>query len=271
MRLRDDSWSDEQHRNALVAVKEHLNTVDKNRENVDLLLDRTGAALGYLKAQGVNIGPLEAQLGLAQTSWTETLKEVPTVVTKITPLIKQQGAKTKGDITTYEKGVTAYLEELDGAAFKTFSTGAGAAIEMLANMSKMHDAEKARCEEMVHLATMFECPKEMATSTEMIAKAGEMLDMYKALWKAAQECQMMMEEACQMLWTDLNPEGLEDNAKLLVGNVKKLPKSVKDSDAYLGLDRSAKEFLSTCPLIGSLRQPAMRERHWDELMDVTKK
>ena len=63
----------------------------------------------------------------------------------------------------------------------------------------------------------------------------------------------------------------EDDAKLLVGNVKKLPKSVKDSDAYLGLDRSAKEFLSTCPLIGSLRQPAMRERHWDELMDVTKK
>ena len=73
--------------------------------------DRTGAALAYLKAQGVNIGPLEAQLGLAQTSWTETLKEVPNVVTKITPLIKQQGAKTKGDISTYEKGVAAYLEE----------------------------------------------------------------------------------------------------------------------------------------------------------------
>ena len=29
--------------------------------------------------------------------------------------------------------------------------------------------------------------------------------------------------------------------------------------------------LSTCPLINSLRQPAMRDRHWEELMDVTKK
>ena len=48
-------------------------------------------------------------------------------------------------------------------------------------------------------------------------------------------------------------------------------KNVCVAARYAGLDRTIKEFLSTCPLINSLRQPAMRDRHWEELMDVTKK
>jgi dynein heavy chain len=52
--------------------------------------------------------------------------------------------------------------------------------------------------------------------------------------------------------------------------VRKLPRTLRKSDAFLGLDKMVKEFLSTCPLIVSLRSPAMRERHWRELMDVVK-
>ena len=101
----DQGWSDEQARNALVAVKESLNLVDEKREHIELLLDRTSCVLEYLKMQGVNISPLEVQMKNALGSWSDTLKEVPTVQVKIAPLIKQQGAKTKGDVSSYEKGV----------------------------------------------------------------------------------------------------------------------------------------------------------------------
>ena len=112
-KLKDEGWSDEQARNALVAVKESLNLVDEKREHIELLLDRTSCVLEYLKMQGVNIGPLEVQMKNALGSWSDTLKEVPTVQVKIAPLIKQQGAKTKGDVSSYEKGVAAYLEEVN--------------------------------------------------------------------------------------------------------------------------------------------------------------
>lgn len=127
----------------------------------------------------------------------------------------------------------AYLEEVNAAAFRNFATGAAAAIELLASMGEVHAQEKKRCEEMGHLAEMFECPREMNASKEMIVGVGEMLGQFNALWKCAQECHMYMDEACEMLWSELNPEGLEDNAKMLVANVKKLPKAVKDSNAYV--------------------------------------
>lgn len=62
---------------------------------------------------------------------------------------------------------------------------------------------------------------------------------------------------------------MEETARSLVTKVKKTPKATKDSDAFLGLDKTVKEFLKTCPLVGALRHDGMRERHWEELMSIT--
>lgn len=37
-----------------------------------------------------------------------------------------------------------------------------------------------------------------------------------------------------------------------------------------GLDLSVKNFLTSVPLVADLRSPAMRERHWTQLMTTTK-
>ena len=40
--------------------------------------------------------------------------------------------------------------------------------------------------------------------------------------------------------------------------------------AVQGLDLSVKNFLTSVPLVADLRSPAMRERHWTQLMTTTK-
>ena len=37
-----------------------------------------------------------------------------------------------------------------------------------------------------------------------------------------------------------------------------------------GLDTSVKNFLTSVPLVADLRSPAMRDRHWTQLMTTTK-
>ena len=75
----------------------------------------------------------------------------------------------------------------------------------------------------------------------------------------------------EMLWADIDPDGLEENAKTLVGKVKKQPKEVKESDAFMGLEKFTKDFLNTCPIIVALRSNTIRDRHWEQLMEITKK
>lgn len=46
---------------------------------------------------------------------------------------------------------------------------------------------------------------------------------------------------------------------------------IRDEDCYKGLDTTVKSFTASLPLVGELRSPAMRARHWDALMAATQK
>lgn len=58
--------------------------------------------------------------------------------------------------------------------------------------------------------------------------------------------------------------------------VKKLMKTLKDmkvdkrANAYLGILEEIKKWLIFLPLIAELRDPAMRERHWNAIRDKVK-
>ncbi len=45
---------------------------------------------------------------------------------------------------------------------------------------------------------------------------------------------------------------------------------VREEDVFKGVDASVKNFLTSVPLVADLRSPAMRDRHWEQLMATTK-
>ena len=53
--------------------------------------------------------------------------------------------------------------------------------------------------------------------------------------------------------------------------VKATGKDVRWCNAFTVLDKTAKDFMNTIPLIQSLGNKAMRPRHWDMIMKVTHK
>jgi len=61
------------------------------------------------------------------------------------------------------------------------------------------------------------------------------------------------------------------NAELVeFGNrCRKLPKALKEWDAYKELEKCIRDFGETTPLFESLANPAMLERHWKKLEDLT--
>ena len=268
-KVKDETWTNEQSVNSLVSVKEHLTLIEERQEEINLVMDRSSSIFAYLRKQGVNIGPMEVQLKKARNTWETTVKEVPATQTKIAPLVKQQGTKMRGDIETYERGVFAYLEEVNGSPFKQFATGAESAIQILNTSKELHNKEKKRCSEMLHLSNMFDCPRDMQRSQDIINSITELLHNFDELWETAQEATNFIDQAKETPWADINPDGMEEAGRSFVSKVKKLPKTTKESDAFLGLDKHVKEFLKTCPLVGALRHPGMRPRHWQELMDAT--
>lgn len=73
------------------------------------------------------------------------------------------------------------------------------------------------------------------------------------------------------LWINLNPQQLMDGMDGFLKEFRKLPKSVRALNVGLSLEVIMKDFRNSVPLFVELKNEAMRERHWQELMDKTGK
>ena len=60
-------------------------------------------------------------------------------------------------------------------------------------------------------------------------------------------------------------------AKRLIGwcRCKKLPKGLKDWQAYIDLKQKIDDFSECCPLLEMMSNKAMQRRHWDRISSLT--
>ena len=72
------------------------------------------------------------------------------------------------------------------------------------------------------------------------------------------------------LWADINVENMEMECKRFVKEIRMLDKEMRAWDAFAGLDSTVKNMVTSLRAVGELQNPAIRERHWQQLMQATK-
>ncbi|XP_078069648.1 dynein axonemal heavy chain 8-like [Mustelus asterias] len=72
-----------------------------------------------------------------------------------------------------------------------------------------------------------------------------------------------------VLWTDLDIEKI--NAELLEfqNRCRRLPKGLKEWQAFLDLKKKIDDFSESCPLLEMMSSKSIKPRHWDRISDVT--
>ncbi|CAL1680177.1 unnamed protein product [Lasius platythorax] len=71
------------------------------------------------------------------------------------------------------------------------------------------------------------------------------------------------------LWVNLNPQQLIEGMEHFMRELRRLPKSVRDMNVGRALNANMRNFKNSVPLFIELKNEAMRERHWQELMRRT--
>ena len=65
-------------------------------------------------------------------------------------------------------------------------------------------------------------------------------------------------------------EQMEMDCKKFAVNIRGLDKEMRAWDAYGGLDSTVKNMLTSLRAVTELQNPAIRDRHWQQLMNATK-
>lgn len=76
-------------------------------------------------------------------------------------------------------------------------------------------------------------------------------------------------EMSSMLWSELDVHALLKGAEALEKKLRKLPKELRAMPTYDAVEEAIVRFRDSIPLIQSLKNDAMKKRHWDKLSKVT--
>ncbi|KAJ3396765.1 Dynein heavy chain 5, axonemal [Lobulomyces angularis] len=72
------------------------------------------------------------------------------------------------------------------------------------------------------------------------------------------------------LWSELNPENMNNDMNDFQAKIKKLPKAIKDWEAFLELKKTVDTLTETVPLLEMMSNKALVQRHWDSIQAISK-
>ena len=104
-----------------------------------------------------------------------------------------------------------------------------------------------------------------------LRRCTEEIQYLKNLWDMLGVVTFTFKDWNKTLWDKIDVEMLVDEGKKISKDIKMLNKAVRNYDAFKVLEDSVKAMLTSLPLVSDLHHPAMRERHWQQLMQTTGK
>lgn len=90
------------------------------------------------------------------------------------------------------------------------------------------------------------------------------------LWDYAFIVRTSIEDWKKTPWRKIDVENMDIECKKFAKDIRLLDKEMRGWDTYLMLESTVKNMLTSLRAVGELQNPAIRERHWIQLMASTK-
>lgn len=97
-----------------------------------------------------------------------------------------------------------------------------------------------------------------------------LLIMKQQLWDYVNIVQTSIEDWKTTPWRKVDVENMDIECKKFAKDIRLLDKEMRVWDTFINLESTVKNMLTSLRAVGELQNPAIRERHWNQLMNSTK-
>ena len=91
----------------------------------------------------------------------------------------------------------------------------------------------------------------------------------KEVWDLNNIVNSSMAEWRKTLWGDIDVENMENDTKRFAKEIRTVDKEARGWDVFSGLETSVKNMVTSLRVVAELQNPAIRDRHWHQLMKAT--
>ncbi|XP_009955032.1 PREDICTED: dynein heavy chain 10, axonemal, partial [Leptosomus discolor] len=172
-----------------------------------------------------------------------------------------------------QQQIEDYGKEIEDFFHKFMTEGPGAVGENLDNglecmaifEKELEKLEKIH-QELGSVEKLFHLP---ATVYPDLMKAQNDMKGLKQIYEIYESQRAAKKEWSQTLWINLNVQFLQEGIEGFLKALRKLPEQVRSMPVAFHLETKMKAFRDSIPLLLDLKNEALRERHWQDLMERT--
>ncbi|XP_050446950.1 dynein beta chain, ciliary-like [Cataglyphis hispanica] len=244
----------------------YLKQVRDRQFQIDEMWEPIKATIDLLKQYDVKFGE-ETYTWLTELpeQWATVKKWAAQVKQLVQPLMAQQIDLLKKRFNYYDFRQQQYLTRFrENVVFNFDCTN------VYEKLDKINEEIMKFEEELKTLhdqANIFEQP---ITEFKQIKLARKELRFLKNLWDYVHIVTSSLDEWKTTFWKKIDVEGMDQECKKLIRELRQLDKEIRTWDLYARIEAQVRNMISSLRAVSELQNPAIRDRHWQELMAETR-
>ncbi|KAL4676954.1 hypothetical protein H8957_008548 [Semnopithecus entellus] len=249
----------------LVEVMGHLMKVKERQVATDNMFEPLKQTIELLKTYGEEM-PEEIHLKLQELPehWTNTKKLAIQVKQNVAPLQANEVSILRRKCQQFELKQHEFREKFRHKA--PFSFSDPNPYTSLNKQQKSISAMEGIMEALSKSGGLFEVT---VPDYKQLKACHREVRLLKELWDMIVVVNASIEDWKTTKWKDINVEQMDIDCKKFAKDVRSLDKEMKTWDAFVGLDNTVKNMITSLRAVSELQNPAIRERHWQQLMQAT--
>ncbi|XP_070937840.1 dynein axonemal heavy chain 17 [Macaca nemestrina] len=249
----------------LVEVMGHLMKVKERQVATDNMFEPLKQTIELLKTYGEEM-PEEIHLKLQELPehWTNTKKLAIQVKQNVAPLQANEVSILRRKCQQFELKQHEFREKFRHKA--PFSFSDPNPYKSLNTQQKSISAMEGIMEALSKSGGLFEVT---VPDYKQLKACHREVRLLKELWDMIVVVNTSIEDWKTTKWKEINVEQMDIDCKKFAKDVRSLDKEMKTWDAFVGLDNTVKNMITSLRAVSELQNPAIRERHWQQLMQAT--
>ncbi|XP_037924668.1 dynein beta chain, ciliary isoform X3 [Hermetia illucens] len=250
----------------LVSVMAYLLQVKERAATTDEMFEPMQETIQLLKYYDMDI-PEEVNVLLQELpeQWANTKKIATTVKQQVSPLQAAEVVGIRNKISIFETHISFFREVFKLYEFFRYDCSDPYALLNRVN-NDMNRLEK-EMRDIQDSGSLFEVN---VPEFKLLKQCRKELRMAKQLWDYVYIVRTSIEDWKTTPWRKVDVENMDIECKKFAKDIRLLDKEMRVWDTFIMLEATVKNMLTSLRAVGELQNPAIRERHWNQLMVSTK-
>ncbi|CAF2140297.1 unnamed protein product [Rotaria magnacalcarata] len=250
---------------SLVGVMGHLGAIREKQPIFDVMFEPLKQKLELLKSYGQEIhDDVYERLNALPEKWANTKKLSMNVKQQVAPLQTNEVANLRRKVANFDVRQYEFREKFrkelpfaydQAQVYKKLDQGHIDISNMEREMQMLNDS-----------AALFEVT---VPDFKQVKQCRKEIKLLKQLWDYVLLVRTTFDDWKKTKWREINAESMDQECKKFAKDIRALDKEMRAWNAYSGLDDAVKNMMTSLRAVTELQNPAIRERHWLELMKAT--